>query len=206
MFIDELKASPVVAIVRGIKPEEAAASAKALFEGGIRFMEVTMNSPFPAESIAVMRAELKGADIHIGAGTVTSMRRLEDAAKAGAEFIISPDCNAQIIRETKKLGLVSIPGFFTPTEAFHALAAGADMLKCFPCAALGPGFIKDLKAVLDAPIMAVGGIGFENMEKYLAVAAAVGIGSSLYKPGLKLEELRERAKAFMEVAMKSKEI
>ena len=205
MFIEDLKASPLVAIVRGVMPSEAADVAKALFDGGIRFMEVTMNSPSPGESIAEMKRALEGSGAHVGAGTVTTLRRLEDAAKAGAEFIISPDCNHQIIRETKRLGLVSMPGFFTPSEAFRALDAGADVLKCFPCAVLGPGFLKDLKAVLDAPVMAVGGIGMENMDKYLAVAEAVGIGSSLYKPGLKPEQLLERAKAFIKAAMACKE-
>ncbi len=189
--------SPLVAIIRGIEPREAAAAAKSLYDGGVRFMEVTMNSPSPAESIAEMRGALKGLDAHLGAGTVTSLQRLEDAAKAGAEFIISPDSNPAVIRETKKLGLLSMPGFLTPTEAFQALEAGADVLKLFPCAALGPGYLKDLKAVIDAPIMAVGGISLENMKSYLKAACAVGIGSSLYSKGLPASELKERAKAFI---------
>ena len=197
MKADDFKSSPLVAIIRGIEPRDAAAAAKALYEGGVRFMEVTMNSPFPAESIAEMRAALKGLDARIGAGTVTTLERLEAAAKAGAEFIISPDSNPAIVKETKKLGLLSIPGFLTPTEAFLALEAGADVLKLFPCATFGPGYIKDLKAVIDAPIMAVGGVDERNMEAYLKVAEAVGLGSSLYKKGLDMKTLKERAKSFI---------
>jgi len=200
MLLEGIKKAKLVAIVRGVEPKDAASVAKALFEGGVRFMEVTMNSPSPADSIREMRFALQGLDAHVGAGTVSSLKRLEEAAGAGAEFIIAPDANSEVIRETKRLGLLSIPGFMTPTEAFRAQAAGADILKLFPCGSLGPGYLKDLKAVLDAPVMAVGGVDESNIASWLKLACAVGVGSSLYKPGLSPEALKVRALAYSTIA------
>lgn len=200
MTVEDLKRLRLVAIIRGIEPAEAAAAARALYEGGVRLMEVTMNSPFPEKSIKAMREALKGLDASIGAGTVTSLQRLEAAAKAGAEFIISPNSDPLVIKETKKLGLLSIPGFMTPTEAFQALDAGADVLKLFPAGALGAGYLKDLKAVLDAPLIAVGGVDEANIGECLKLADGVGIGSALYKKGLDMESLRKRAEAFSKAA------
>jgi len=205
MLLDDLKAALVVAIIRGLETKDAAAAAKALYSGGIRFMEVTMNSPTPGASIAEMKKALKGTDAHVGAGTVTDLKRLDEAAKAGAEFIISPNVNTVVIRETKRLGLVSIPGFLTPTEAFQAMEAGADILKCFPCGSLGPNYIKELKAVVEAPIMAVGGVNESNIADYLKVAIGVGIASAIYKKGTPVSELQGRASNFMKIALKAKE-
>ncbi len=203
MLLDVLKANPVVAIIRGLETKEAAAAARALYEGGIRLMEVTMNSPTPGASITEMRNALKGTDARIGAGTVTSLARLDEAAKAGAEFIISPNVDVRVIEETKRLGLFSIPGFLTPSEAYVAMEAGADVLKCFPCGALGPGYIKDLKAVVEAPIMAVGGVDLGNIEEFLKCAVGVGIASAIYKKGTPVEQLKGRAEAFVKLAKKA---
>ena len=117
-------------------------------------------------------------------------------AAAGGRFIISPDANPEVIRETKRLGLVSIPGFFTATEAFTALRAGADYLKLFPAGKLGPGYVKDLKAVIKAPILAVGGVDTDNIAAFLDVCAGVGIGSALYKPGKTPAEIEQAAAVY----------
>ena len=117
---------------------------------------------------------------------------------AGGTYIISPNMDPAVIRRTRERGLISIPGFLTPSEAFAALAVGADLLKCFPAGSLGAGYIKDLKAVLPAPIIAVGGVDSKNIQEYLqAGAAGVGVGSSLYKPNHSLEEIRKAAANMM---------
>ena len=126
-------------------------------------------------------------------------------ADAGGAYVISPNTDPAVICRTKERGMVSIPGFMTPTEGFAAASAGADILKCFPVGRLGPGYIKDLKAVLNTPMLAVGGVGVENLREFLdAGASAVGIGSSLYRPGLAPEEIRRAAVKLMnQVAKRS---
>jgi 2-dehydro-3-deoxyphosphogalactonate aldolase len=123
--------------------------------------------------------------------------------KAGARYIISPDTNPDVIRKTKELDCVSIPGFMTPTEGFSAIRAGADYLKCFPCGKLGVGHIKDLKAVIKKPILAVGGVSAANLPEFLGVADGAGIGSELYKPGKPVDEIMGAAKAFAAAFAKS---
>jgi 2-dehydro-3-deoxyphosphogalactonate aldolase len=197
-FLDDLQKSPVIAILRGVTPESVLPVCRALAAGGIRFIEVTMNSPSPADSIARAAETLAPQGVHIGAGTVLSPDDVDQVAAAGGTYIISPNSDAAVIRRTKERGLISIPGFFTPSEAFAALAAGADLLKCFPVGRLGPGYIKDLKAVLPAPVVAVGGINRDNAKDYFAAGAvAVGVGSSLYKAGRPPEQLEADAAAFL---------
>jgi len=196
-FASGLKAWPIIAILRGVTPETALQVGEAIIGGGIRFLEVTLNSPNALESIRLLsEAYADRDDVHIGAGTVLKPAEVGEVAKAGGEYIISPNANPDVIRETKRLGLVSIPGFYTPTEAFEAMDAGADYLKLFPARDLGVRYIKDIKAVLPKPIVAVGGVDMSNMAELLTVCAAVGIGSNLYSSKKTTEELREAAQQY----------
>ena len=196
-FQEQARRCPVVAILRGITPEEMLPVCEALRTAGIRLLEVPLNSPDAPESIRRAAAKYHaGGELLVGAGTVLTVQNVRDVAAAGGRFIISPDTNSEVIRETRRLGLVSIPGFFTATEAFTALRAGADYLKLFPAGKLGPGYVKDLKAVIKAPILAVGGVDAENIAAFLDVCAGVGIGSALYKPGKTPAEIERAAAAY----------
>lgn len=188
------KECPVVAILRGITPEEMLSVCDVLYSAGIRLLEVPLNSPDACASIK-LAADKYHADgsMLIGAGTVLTVEDVRQVAAAGGKFIISPDTNSEVIAETKRLGLISIPGFFTPTEAFAALRAGADYLKLFPAGVNGVGYIKDIKAVIKAPILAVGGVNAGNIPEFLTLCAGVGIGSALYKPGKSLEDIKKTA-------------
>ena len=196
-FQEQARRCPVVAILRGITPEEMLPVCEALRTAGIRLLEVPLNSPDALESIRHAAAKYHAAgELLAGAGTVLTAQNVRDVAAAGGRFIISPDANPEVIRETKRLGLVSIPGFFTATEAFTALRAGADYLKFFPAGKLGPGYVKDLKAVIKAPILAVGGVDTDNIAAFLEVGAGVGIGSALYKPGKTPAEIEQAAAVY----------
>lgn len=202
-FSEYAERCPVVAILRGITPDEILEVCEILRESGIRLLEVPLNSPDAVESIR--RAAEKyhsGDELLVGAGTVLTPEDVRRVADAGGRFIISPDTNPDVIHETKQHKLVSIPGFFTATEAFNALRAGADYLKLFPVGALGPGYVKDLKAVVKAPILAVGGVGETNIGAFLDVCAGVGIGSALYKPGKSTAEIRRAAETYSRAAKK----
>ena len=193
-FEEYSKQSPVVAILRGITPPEMLEVCETLYEAGIRILEVPLNSPEACESIRLAAAEYHAdGRMLIGAGTVLSIEDVQNVAAAGGKFIISPDTNCDVIKETKRLGLISIPGFFTPTEAFAALRAGADYLKLFPAGVNGIGYIKDIQAVIKAPILAVGGVNEKNIPEFMKLCAGVGIGSALYKPGKPLAEIRDTA-------------
>ena len=196
-FQEQARRCPVVAILRGITPEEMLPVCEALRTAGIRLLEVPLNSPDALESIRHAAAKYHAAgELLAGAGTVLTAQNVRDVAAAGGRFIISPDANPEVIRETKRLGLVSIPGFFTATEAFTALRAGADYLKFFPAGKLGPGYVKDLKAVIKAPILAVGGVDTDNIAAFLDVCAGVGIGSALYNPGKTPAEIEQAAAVY----------
>ena len=196
-FQEQARRCPVVAILRDITPEEMLPVCEALRTAGIRLLEVPLNSPDALESIRHAAAKYHAAgELLAGAGTVLTAQNVRDVAAAGGRFIISPDANPEVIRETKRLGLVSIPGFFTATEAFTALRAGADYLKFFPAGKLGPGYVKDLKAVIKAPILAVGGVDTDNIAAFLDVCAGVGIGSALYKPGKTPAEIEQAAAVY----------
>ena len=190
---------PLVAILRGIRPDEAAATLESLIASGIGLIEVPLNSPKPLESIALM-ARQAGGRARIGAGTVLTVEDVKAVADAGGRLIVSPNRDDDVIRATKAAGLDSYPGVFTPTEALGAIRAGADALKFFPADVLGPGGIKGISAVLprDVPLLAVGGVDAGNIADYLKVGVAgFGIGSSLYKPGLSPAEVGVRAKAMV---------
>ena len=186
-----LKECPAIAILRGITPVEVPEICDRLFQAGIRLLEIPLNSPDAFKSIAIASEHCAGRQM-VGAGTVLTPEDVIGVWKANGTFIISPNTDADVIRETKRLGLISIPGFFTASEGFAALKAGADYLKLFP-ACLGPGYVKDLKAVIKAPILAVGGVNAENIPVFMKVCAGVGIGSALYKAGKSLDQVKKDA-------------
>ena len=176
---------PLVAILRGLTPEEALPVGEALVGAVFRLVEVPLNSPRPLDSIALLAKALHGRAI-VGAGTVLTPAEVAAVAEAGGQLIVSPNSNPAVIAETKRRGLWSVPGFFTANEAFAALEAGADALKLFPAEAASPAVAKALRAVLprDVPLLAVGGVSPETMSPWLAAGVnGFGIGSSLYRPG-----------------------
>ncbi|RZM01394.1 MAG: 2-dehydro-3-deoxy-6-phosphogalactonate aldolase [Variovorax sp.] len=197
-FEAALRQIPLVAILRGLTPAEAPAIGDALVEAGFRLLEVPLNSPDPLASIALLRARCAGA--LVGAGTVLTARQVGEVRDAGGELIVSPNFDAAVVAETKRLGLVSLPGVATPSEAFGALAAGANGLKLFPAEAASPAVVKAWLAVLPrgTPLMPVGGIAPRNMDAWRAAGATgFGIGSALYKPGKSAAAVAEDARAFV---------
>ena len=192
-MLDTLKLCPIVAILRGINPTEVIDICQALADNGIKFAEITMNSPQAVKSIKLAAERFSSNEICIGAGTVLTPEHVESVAAAGGQYIISPNCNPEVIRRTKELGLLSCPGVFTPSEAFAALAAGADLLKLFPAGRLIPEYIKDLKAVVPAEFIATGAVNADNIKDYLEFAIGAGIGSALYKPGMTSQDVAQAA-------------
>lgn len=196
LFKKYLVECPVIAILRGITPQEIPSVCNALYEAGIRLLEIPLNSPSPFESISAASRHCNGKQL-VGAGTVLTVCNVERVAESGGEFIISPNTDTDVISATVRKQLISIPGVMTPTECFTALSAGADYLKFFPAGSLGPGHIRDLKAVVKAPILAVGGIHGDNISDFLAVCPGVGIGRAIYKPGMKSDEIAEAAEKLL---------
>jgi 2-dehydro-3-deoxyphosphogalactonate aldolase len=203
-FHDALKECNLVAILRGIKPEEAEPIAEVLIEAGWRIIEVPMNSPEPLKSIEKMMKRF-GDKALIGAGTVLTTAQVADVAATGAQVIISPNANPAVIEASVAKGMISLPGVATPTEAFAAIAAGATGVKAFPAEAIPPAVIKAWKAVLpkDIPVLAVGGVTPDNMKAFIeAGAAGFGIGGSLYKVGSDVATVARNAKQFIEAMRK----
>ncbi len=199
LFKDKLAALPLVAILRGVQPDEVLAIGAALVEVGFGIIEVPLNSPQPLQSIARL-ATAFGEHALIGAGTVLNLAQMEAAALSGAKLIVMPHADSNIIQAARQRGLAVMPGFATPSEAFAAINAGADALKLFPAEASSPAVLKSLRAVLPAtmPVLPVGGIGTDNMAPWLAAGAAgFGLGSSLYQPGLDAAEVGRRARALV---------
>jgi 2-dehydro-3-deoxyphosphogalactonate aldolase len=187
----------LVAILRGIRADEVEAVGDALVEAGIVMIEVPLNSPDPLASIARL-AKRYGPEVLIGAGTVLSESDVANVRAAGGRLIVSPNVNPQVIRASE--GLISLPGYFTPTEAFAALDAGATGLKLFPAEGASPSYLKAQRAVLPkhVPLLAVGGVSADNLGEWMAAGAqGAGIGSALYAPGLTATEVAERARAFV---------
>ncbi|PRY22600.1 2-keto-3-deoxy-phosphogalactonate aldolase [Aliiruegeria haliotis] len=187
---------PIIAILRGIAPSQAAAAATALVDAGIDRIEVPLNSPDPLTSIGEM-VKAVGERALIGAGTVLGVEDVRAVYDAGGKLIVSPNCVPDVIRATRALDMQSWPGIFTPTEAFAALDAGATGLKLFPGDMAGPAGLKALRAVLpkDTEVYAVGGAGPDNFRDWIAAGAdGFGIGSALFKPGMDTDAISERAR------------
>ncbi|MDX6750955.1 2-dehydro-3-deoxy-6-phosphogalactonate aldolase [Geminicoccaceae bacterium 1502E] len=195
-----LAALPLVAILRGIRPEEALPVGEALAGAGFRIIEVPLNSPEPLESIRLL-ARRFGDGLLVGAGTVTSPAAAGQVVEAGGRIIVMPHGDVGVIREAKRLGAFCVPGVATPTEAFAALTAGADALKLFPAELITPPVVKAMRAVLPqgTRLLPVGGIEPGGMAVYRAAGAAgFGLGSALYRPGMAPAEVAERARRFVE--------
>ena len=190
---------PLVAILRGVRPDEALDIGAALVEAGFRLIEVPLNSPEPFRSIELLAQEF-GAAALVGAGTVMDTQAVARVVEAGGRLIVMPHSDAEVIRAAKAAGAWCLPGVATPTEGFAALRAGADGLKLFPGEALPPAVVKAWRAVFppDVALLPVGGIAPETMAGYVAAGAAgFGIGSAIYKAGVDVTEIRRRADAFV---------
>lgn len=199
MSASYLRELPLIAILRGVTPDEIVPIGLKLYEAGFRAIEIPLNSPEPLHSIGLLAAEL-GERALIGAGTVLSVRQVEEVAQAGGRLIVSPNCNAQVIQATRQAGLFSAPGVATPSEGFAALEAGANVLKLFPAEQFTPAIVKAWRAVFarDIALLPVGGITPANMTGYVAAGASgFGLGSALYKPGMSVSEVGEHAAAFV---------
>jgi len=189
----------LIAILRGIRPDEVAAVGLALYKAGFRVIEVPLNSPQPFESIRILRSAL-AADCVVGAGTVLSTAQVAEVKNAGGEIIVMPHSDAKVIIAAKQAAMACAPGVATLTEAFAALAAGADVLKMFPAEQLGPVVLKAWRAVIpsDIALIPVGGITPVNMAPFVAAGASgFGLGSALYKPGLSAIQVGQNADEFI---------
>ncbi|SEL86905.1 2-dehydro-3-deoxy-6-phosphogalactonate aldolase [Halomonas daqiaonensis] len=185
---------PLVAILRGIRPDEVLAVADALIASGFRMIEVPLNSPDPWDSIARLKAHCP-ADILIGAGTVLSVEDVARLASLDASLLVTPNTDVEVIRAGRDAGLAPLVGCMTPTEALAAVRAGACALKLFPAGSLGIGYYRDLRAVLppDLPVLAVGGIGVDEMASWHAAGiAGFGLGGSLYATRRSSDEVGRR--------------
>jgi 2-dehydro-3-deoxyphosphogalactonate aldolase len=199
-FEDALTQCNLIAILRGITPDEALPIGETLIEAGWRIIEVPLNSPDPLKSIEMLQKRF-GDQALIGAGTVLTPAQVADVAATGAKVIISPNANLSVIEASVAKGMISLPGVATPTEAFAAIGAGATGVKAFPAEAIPPVVIKAWKAVLPKhiPVLAVGGVTPDNMKVFTeAGAAGFGIGGSLYKPGSDIASVTEKARQFVE--------
>ena len=197
LYLDQC---PLIAIIRGVTPDDAEVTGDAILEGGIRIIEVPLNSPNPLASIEKL-AKKFGDRALVGAGTVLKLEDVARVGDAGGRIIVSPDTNAEVISAAAAAGLVSSPGYFTPSEAFTAIRAGATALKLFPAEAASPAVLKAQLAVIprDVPVLAVGGIKPDNMRPWLeAGASGFGLGGGLYQPGQSAEDTLVKARAYVE--------
>ena len=195
-YLDEC---PLVGIIRGVTPDEAEAIGDALYDGGIRIIEVPLNSPEPLKSIEGLARKF-GDRVLVGAGTVLDPADVARVRDAGGQIIVSPDTNVDVIAATAAAGMVSSPGYFTPSEAIAAIHAGATTLKLFPAEGATPAMLKAHLAVLpkDIPLLVVGGIKADNMRPWLdAGATGFGLGGGLYRPGQSPAETLEKARAYV---------
>lgn len=196
-FWASLSALPLVAILRGLRPVQAAGVGGALVDAGFRIIEVPLNSPRPLQSIQALSAQFPQA--LVGAGTVLTVKDVAEVAAAGGQLIVAPNFDPAVVKEAVRLGLACLPGVLSATEAFAALAAGATGLKLFPAEMVPPAAVKALRAVLasDVALLPVGGITADNMAGYRAAGASgFGIGSSLFRPGLDAAQVGANARDF----------
>lgn len=192
-------APPIVAILRGLRPDAAEPVAAALVEAGIRMIEVPLNSPDPIDSIGIIARAL-GDRALIGAGTVLTTDQVDAVAGVGGRLIVSPNMNPSVIAHSVATGLLPMPGIFTPTEAFAAIAAGASRLKLFPASSFGPAFLKAVREVVPSTVRlwAVGGTGAGNIGEWTAAGAeGIGVGGALYRAGDDPAQVGERAAALV---------
>jgi 2-dehydro-3-deoxyphosphogalactonate aldolase len=193
---------PIVAILRGVKPDEIDAVGDVLIEAGITVVEVPLNSPQPFESIARLAAR-HGHHALVGAGTVLETADVARVKQAGGRLVVAPNFDADVVRAAKAAGLASLPGVMTPSEGFAALKAGAGGLKLFPAEIIPPAVFRAWRAVFpaDCLMLAVGGVGVDNIKVYAAAGASgYGIGSALYKPGRAAAEIGPLARALVQAA------
>ena len=198
-FARAFEACPLVAILRGITPDEAPGIGDALVEAGISIIEVPLNSPDPFDSVRIL-AERVGRQAIVGAGTVLTVKQVRRVSDAGGTLIVSPNTDPAVIRESVALGLISLPGYFTATEGFAALGAGAHGLKLFPADGVPPGLLKAHRAVLPKAtrVLAVGGVTPDNMGTWRAAGAdGFGIGSNLYRAGKSAADVARDAATFV---------
>lgn len=198
-FAEAMARLPLVAILRGVRPDESTPVLMALIDAGFHLIETPLNSPQPFETIRLMRL-VAPKDALIGAGTVRTESDVAAVAEAGGDLIVMPHADAAIIKAAKARGLIALPGVATPTEAFAALDAGADALKAFPAEMILPTVVKAWRAVIpaDVPILPVGGVTPASMAAYIAAGAdGFGLGSALYKPGDSAKKVAENAAAFV---------
>ncbi|MEP7129716.1 MAG: 2-dehydro-3-deoxy-6-phosphogalactonate aldolase [Sphingomicrobium sp.] len=199
LFLKYLGECPLTAIIRGVTPDEAEAIGDAIYEGGIRIIEVPLNSPDPLRSIELLAKRL-GETMLVGAGTVLAPDDVRRVRDAGGRIIISPNTNKDVIAATAAEGMISCPGYFTPSEAFSAIGDGATALKLFPAEGASPAVLKAQLAVIprDVPVLAVGGIQPDNMQPWIdAGAAGFGLGGGLYQPGQLAAETLVKARAYV---------
>ncbi len=199
-FTEAVGLCPLIAILRGVKPNEVLDIGRTLAEAGFTLIEVPLNSPEPFVSIHLL-VDTIGDRVMVGAGTVLKESQAEEVAKAGGRLIVMPHADGRIVRRAKELGLYALPGFSTPTEAFAMLEAGADGLKLFPAEANPPPVLKAMRAVLprETLIIPVGSITPENMHGYLGAGAnGFGLGSALYKAGNTPAQVALSARRFID--------
>ena len=200
LFKRYFDACPLIAIIRGVTPDEVEMVSEAIFAAGIRIIEVPLNSPNPFESIRRLSARM-GERALVGAGTVLTVSQVREVERAGGRLAVSPNTNPDVIRATVHAGMVSAPGYFTPSEAFAAIDAGATALKLFPAEAVSPMVVKAQRAVLpsDLPLLIVGGVTPETMQPWLVAGAnGFGLGSGVYKPGQAAEDITRQARAYVQ--------
>tara|TARA_B100000497_G_scaffold125083_1_gene160887 strand:- start:610 stop:1251 length:642 start_codon:yes stop_codon:yes gene_type:complete len=199
-FLSFLKESPLIAILRGITPAEVIEISETLVEKNFKIIEIPLNSPDPIKSIELLVSYFRD-EVIIGAGTVTDLASIKLIAEAGARLAVMPNGSIKIVKAAKASGLITIPGVYTPTEAFAMIESGADALKLFPAEGAPPMVLKAMKAVLPTaiPILPVGGITPDKMAEYQKAGAnGFGLGSALYKPGMTVDEVAQNADAFNE--------
>lgn len=199
LFDETLRQTGLVAILRGLEPANAVDVGRVLVEAGLRIIEVPLNSPAPLDSIALL-ADRFGGEAVIGAGTVLDPAEVAAVARAGGRLVVAPNMDREIVAAAREHGLVAMPGVATPTEALGAIKAGADALKLFPAEAIAPEVVGAWRAVLprELPLIAVGSITPDKMAAYRTRGIdGFGIGSALFAPGRRLDDLRARAEDFM---------